>query len=78
MEMLTALLNLLLMSVCEVAIVWMGAAIWNAYGRFDFKSLRGFCLAVLTWGLGIRIILQIFEIRKPFYETYCTNFFFGM
>ena len=75
MEMLTALLSLLLMPVCEVAIVWMGAAIWNACDRFDFKSLQGFCLAVLTCGLGIRIILQIFEIRKPFYETYCTNFF---
>ena len=75
MEMLTALLSLLLMSVCEVAIVWMGAAIWNGYGRFDFKSLRGFCLAVLSYGLGIRIILQIFEIRKPFYEMYYTNFF---
>ena len=75
MEMLTALLSLLLMSVCEVAIVWMGAAIWNAYDRFDFKSLRGFCLAVLTCGIGIRIILQIFEIRQPLYEAYYATFF---
>lgn len=75
METLTALLSLLLMSVCEVAIVWMGAVIWNACGRFDFKSLRGFCLVVLTYGLGIRTILQIFEIRKTFYEMYYTNFF---